>query len=160
MKTALDSFTGNMVQKKEKEQGEDTWFTAKGEEEGKPLIFRGRQRFKSSVIESDYPTLLSIRWPYEPANESGMPDEETNTAQIQFEEALDELDSPGVSFLMLVVTGNGRKEWHWYVSDVDAWMSILNELLAGYPIFPVHIENSHEPDWRLYHDFISGMDGL
>ena len=139
---------------------EEVWFTAEGEEEGKPLVFRGRQNAPPGVVESDYPMLVSIFWHYEPANESGMPDNETNEAQIELEDALDALDSPGISFLMLVVTGNGRKEWHWYVSDVDTWMAKLKESLAGRAAFPIEIENSHEPDWALYHSFISGVDGI
>lgn len=138
---------------------EEVWFTAEGEEDGKPLVFRSRV-VPSGIVESDYPTLLSIFWPYEPANESGMPDEETLDAQIELDDALDELDSLGVSFLMLVVTGNGRKEWHWYVSDGKEWMNRLNELLAGRRVFPIEIESRYEPDWALYHGFISGMDEI
>jgi hypothetical protein len=139
---------------------EQLWFTAEGEEDGQPLVFRGRQHLPSGVAESDYPTRVRIFWPYESANESGMPDEETNDSQMELEDALAELDSPGVSSQMLVVTGNGRKEWLWYVSDLGAWMERLNELLAGRPVFPIEIGNSHEPDWALYHDFISGLGGI
>jgi Family of unknown function (DUF695) len=138
----------------------DIWFTATGEEDGKPLIFRGRQNVPSGVVESDYATLLSIFWRYQGKSQNGMPDEETNNAQIELEDALVSLDLPGVSFLMLVVTGNGRKEWHWYVSDIGKWMARLNELLAGHAAFPIEIENSPEPDWALYHNFISGVAGI
>jgi hypothetical protein len=145
----------------EKRNGsEEAWFTATSKEDGKPLIFGVRQHVPLGVVESDYPTLLSVSWHYEPANESGMPNEETNDAQIEMEDALEELDSPEISFLMLVVTGNGRKEWHWYVSDIKIWTSRLNELLTGYQVFPIQIENNHEPDWALYHDFVSGVSGI
>src|SRR5262245_2282019 len=100
---------------------EDVWFTATGEEDGKPLVFRSRQNVPSGVVESNYPTLVSVFWPYKSATESGMPDEGTNDSQIILEDALQPLVSSGVSVLMLVVTGNGRKEWHWYVSDVAKW---------------------------------------
>ena len=139
---------------------EDVWFTANGEEDERPMVFRGRQNVPSGIVESDYPTLMSIVWPYEAANESRMPDEETNEAQIELEDAIDPLDSPGVSFLMLVVTGNGRKEWHFYVSDAEEWMERLNGLLAGHQVFPIEIESSHESDWALYHGFISGVGGI
>jgi hypothetical protein len=142
------------------EHQEDIWFIAEGEAEERPLVFRGRQNVPADVVKSDSPTLLSIYWPYEPANDNGMPDEEINNAQVGFEDALEELDSPGVGFLMLVVTGNAQKEWHWYVSDVEVWMKNLNEMLADHPEYPIQIENSHEPDWALYHNFISGVDGI
>jgi hypothetical protein len=139
---------------------EDIWFTANGEEDGKPLVFRSRQNVPSDVVESDYPTHVSVFWPYKSANESGMPDEETNDGQIILEDAFQPLVSSGVSVLMLVVTGNGRKEWHWYVSDVAKWMEVLNESLVGHPEFPIEIESSHEPDWVLYHGFMSGVSGI
>ena len=149
-----------MRKKRQPERLEDVWFGAEGEEEGKPLIFRGRQYVPSGAVEPAYPTRVSIYWPYEPENESGMPDEETEDAQYEMEDALESLDSGERSYLMLVVTGNGRKEWHWYVSDVEAWGERLHELLAEHPVFPIRIEKSLEPDWALFRDFISGFDGI
>lgn len=140
---------------------QDTWLTATGEGDGKPLVFRSRIKEFSGTNESDYPYLITIYWYYETDEESGVPNEETNKAQIDFEDALESLvDSDAFSFLMLVVTGNGRKEWHWYASDVDVWMDKINELLANQPEYPIEIENSYEPDWALYHNFISGVEGI
>jgi hypothetical protein len=137
---------------------EDTWFTATGEEEGKPLIFRSR--IKVAIKESDYPNLVTVYWDYEPDDESGMPSEETNEAQISFENTLESLDSEAFGHLMLVVTGNERKEWYWYVSDVETWMKKFNELLTNHSEYPIEIENSFESDWALYHNFISGVEDI
>ena len=136
------------------------WFTATGDEDGKPLILRSRLKESGEITESDYPNLITIYWQYETDDGSAMPGDETNEAQIDFENALEALDSEAFGFLMLVVTGNVRKEWHWYVSDVDAWMSKLNELLANHPEYPIEIENSYEPNWALYHNFISSVEGI
>lgn len=156
---ALDSYLCMTVENHFNREDE-AWIAAKGEEDEKPLVFRCRRRVPRGVVESNYPTLISIYWPYEPANESGMPDPTTNGAQVEFEEALDGLDSLESSLLMLVVTGNGRKEWHWYVRDIDDWMNQLNESLSGKPVFPIRIGDRHEPDWALYHDFISNVDEI
>lgn len=137
---------------------EDIWFTATGEEDGKPLIFRSR--IKAKTQESDYPNLVTIYWYYETDDENGIPSVETNDAQIDFEDALETLDSEAFGFLMLVVTGNGRKEWHWYASDVETWMNKFNELLTDHPEYPIEIENSFEPDWSLYHNFILGVEDI
>jgi hypothetical protein len=146
-----------MKQRKKQKEREDIYYTATGEEDGFPIIFRGRQYIPAGVAEPDYPTLVSIYWDYEPANESGMPDDETRTAQDELEDALIALDDQECSFLMLVVTGNRRKEWHWYVHDLNDWMGKLNRALSEYSPFPIEIENDHQPDWTLYHNFISGM---
>jgi hypothetical protein len=136
---------------------EDVWFTAEGQEDSKPLVFRARQNVPAGIETKQYPFLISIFWRYKPANEGGMPDAETNDGQIALEDALESLDSKEYSFLMLVVTGNGRKEWHWYVEDVEKWMNKLNESLKGHPVYPIEIENSQEPDWSLYKGFLSGV---
>lgn len=139
---------------------EDLWFTAEGQEDGKPLVFRARQNIPADIDTAQYPILVSIYWHYTPANEGGMPDAETNNGQIALEDSLEKLDSKEFSFLMLVVTGNGRKEWHWYVADVEIWMNKLNELLKDQPVYPIQIENSSQPDWSLYKGFRSGVKGL
>ncbi len=146
-----------MNPRKVQEHQPTIWFTATGEEQRKPLIFRARQQVPAGTMEADYPMLITVHWPYEPVNEKGMPDQDVNSAQMEFEDAIAGLDVPGTSLLMLVVTGNGRKAWHWYASDVESWLDKLNELLRQYLEFPIDIENSYEPDWSLYHSFMSGV---
>jgi hypothetical protein len=89
-----------------------------------------------------------------------MPDAESNDQQVLFEDALESLDKNEISRLALVVTGNGRKEWHWYASDVGSWMKSFNDLLVGFPVFPIEIADSHQPDWDLYSDFVESVEGL
>lgn len=135
---------------------QDRCFTATGQEDGKPLIFRGLGRVPAGVKEADLATRVAILWRYK-SHANGMPDAETNDAQIAFEDALEPLDASDTSRLMLVVTGNGRKEWHWYVKDFDAWMVLLNQRLAQYAAYPIEITYSYEPAWSLYKDFMANL---
>lgn len=139
--------------------GEDTFFTATGEEDGKPLIFRGQLSVPDGVKEEDFPYLLSVSWSYAPANDGGMPDGPTNDRQIELEDALEHLEQGGSCHLMLVVTGNGRKEWHWYAKNSDQWIGELNSALSGISPFPIEIEVAYQADWSLYHNFMAGMNG-
>ena len=138
---------------------DNLYFTATGEEDGNPLIFRSLHSIPSGVEEADYPYLISIYWPYQ-SQGKGMPNAETNDSQILFEDSLVHLDKLGISHLMLVVTGNGRKEWHWYAADVEHWMQLFNKALTDQPVFPIDIENSKQPNWSLYHNFVSGVEGI
>lgn len=142
----------------EKSEKKDIYFTATGEIDGLPLIFRSS--LKTGVHEPDYPYLVTVYWDYETDDKNGMPTEETNEAQVIFEDALEPLQAEAFSHLMLVVTGNGQKEWNWYVSDVESWMEQFNELISDHPDYPLEIENSFEPDWASYHNFISGVKGI
>ncbi|MGF1583464.1 MAG: DUF695 domain-containing protein [Gemmataceae bacterium] len=136
------------------------WFTAMGEEAGKPLVFRCRRILPDGAEQQDCPHRVSIYWPYTQSNENGMPDEETNQNQVRFEAALDDLLTHVDAYLMLVVTGNSRKEWHWYTRDVEVWVNEANKRLVDMPPFPITIENTEEPDWSLYNNFLAGVRGL
>ncbi|WP_372870861.1 DUF695 domain-containing protein [Shewanella sp.] len=139
---------------------ENTYFTAQGEQDGKPVIYRSMEKVPEGQNESDYPTLINIYWPFEADENNGMPNAQTNHDQIAFEDTLDQLDQNGVSHLMLVVTGNGRKEWVWYVKDVEGWMIKLNERLSGHKVYPIQIEINQDPEWATYHNFVAGVKGI
>lgn len=136
----------------------DNTLTASGEENGNTLVFRSLKSIPDGSEQASYPYLITIYWSYEPAANGGMPDAATNEAQIDFENALSHLDCREYSHLMLVVTGNGNKEWHWYVTDVDIWMEQLNAALAEKIAYPIEIENSQQADWSLYHNFIAAVE--
>ena len=139
---------------------QNVYFTARGEQNGNPVIYRSIENVPEGQNESDFPTLVSIYWPFNENVNNGMPDQQTNEEQVLFEDALETLDQNGMSHLMLVVTGNGRKEWLWYVKDADSWMAKLNELLIDHKVYPVEISISSEPSWSTYHNFISGVKGI
>lgn len=139
---------------------ENIYFTAEGEQGGKPVIYRSMENVPEGQKESDFPNLINIYWPFELEVNNGMPNSQTNENQIAFEDAIESLDQNGVSHLMLVVTGNGRKEWIWYVKDVDSWMNQLNEKLKGHEVYPIEVEIEQDPKWSTYHNFVSGVKGI
>ena len=66
---------------------------------------------------------------------------------------------PEISHLSLVVTGNGRKEWHWYAKNKESWMEKFKKSVESVPRFPVRIKGAHQPDWSLYNGFIEWAKG-
>lgn len=139
---------------------DDIYFTATGQEEGKPLIFRSLKDVPEGIDQADFPYRISIIWRYDAEIRNGMPDPDENNGQIEFEDALVHLEANTISRLMLVVTGNGRKEWHWYVQDVEGWMKEFNQALAGRPAYPIEITDTLDPDWSLYRNFVTNVKGL
>ena len=138
---------------------EDVWFTATAEQDGRTIIFRSRKGPPCGVAIHEFPVHVSVLWPYKPANDGGMPDAATNAGQIDLEDALIALDHAGHSHLMLVITGNGAKEWIWYARDFDDWIGRLNGALRAHPAYPIDIEYQSDPEWSLYRDFINWMPG-
>lgn len=141
------------------ENPKEIYFTATGQEHGKPLIFRSLKAVPTGVDVADLANRVSIIWHYESAS-NGMPDATVNTAQIEFEDALTPMDVNEIGRLMLVVTGNNRKEWHWYAKDFDNWLAQLNLRLSSFPVFPIEIDHVYEPEWSLYKDFVSQVSGF
>lgn len=139
---------------------DDIYFTATGQEDGLPLVFRSLKSVPEGINQADFPNLISIIWQYNADENNGMPNADENDAQIEFEDALQHLDLNKISRLMLVVTGNGRKEWHWYVRDAEGWMETLNQALVGQRPYPIEITHTLEPDWSLYRNFVANVNGL
>ncbi|MGQ3210646.1 MAG: DUF695 domain-containing protein [Shinella sp.] len=137
-------------------KSEDVFFLASGEEDEKPLIFRSLSAVPTGVREADLPNHVAIVWPYD-SQSNGMPNSDTNIAQIAFEDALETLDVNTVGRLVLIVTGNNRKEWHWYVKDFDDWMVQMNQMLEMQPLYPIEIMHFYEPDWALHKNFVEGV---
>ncbi len=139
---------------------QNLYFTAQGAENGKPIIYRSLHAVPSGERESDFPYLINIYWAFDADANNGLPDAESNEAQIEFENHLESLDKNGISHLMLVVTGNGRKEWVWYVSNIESWLGEFNNLLSERPVYPIEIENDFDPEWNTYHNFVAGVKGI
>jgi hypothetical protein len=136
---------------------QDAYFTAEGEQDGRPILFRGLQAIPAGIATSELPHLVSITWAYE-HDGVGMPDPDLHQLHNDFEDLLDPLDHNAIGRLVLVVTGNGRKEWHWYVRDVGAWLASVNEVLAGTPVLPIELTTRLQPDWRLFREFLAAVD--
>jgi len=138
---------------------ENDWLIAEAEQDGKPVILRAMSSVPRGIKTEEFSKLVSIFWEYRSPNDAGMPDSDTNEQQLTFESALEALAEGGYSYPMIVVTGNGVKEWHWYTKDSQAWMDRLNEQLKDHPTYPLAIELSDDPEWSLYHSFLSGISG-
>jgi hypothetical protein len=134
----------------------DPWFIAEAEEEGLPLLFRVRELTPAGVEPKKYPFLISVLWKFEHSG-TGMPADEVMDQMNDFEDRLDALEGPAIGYMMVSITGNGRKEWLWYVADRSRYMSGVNRVLSASPVhYPVDFEASSDPTWETFRAFIEG----
>ena len=133
---------------------QDIWATATGQEDQLPLVFRFRQHVPSAVRRTaDFPALINVYWRYDGSKSNGMPPSGDNERQIAFEDAIAPIDGQdGFGYLMLVVTGNSRKEWIFYAGDVSTWLDRFNQLLAGHDPYPIEIQTDTNPDWSTWRE--------
>jgi hypothetical protein len=134
---------------------DDTWSVATGEDDGKPLIFRIRNKPPSFAQKNAFPHLLAVCWQYESRNEQGTPSEEVVTRMSQLEDLLEEaFEDARQAFLTVVVTGNGVREWQWYARNPDGVMKLVNETLGELEPFPVEFSFQDDPEWVGYSRFL------
>jgi len=137
---------------------DETYFTATGQEDGKPVIFRSVTAIPDGIEKAKFSNLITVAWHFDPVK-NGMPSTEVNEAQAEFEDAVAPLDVNDLGRQMLVVTGNGRKVWYWYVRDPRSWKSEVDKRVEGHS-YPIEITSAFDPDWSLYEDFIASVKGL
>jgi len=127
----------------------DQWAMLEAEEDGAPLLFR----FRSSIPVRDtneFPFLISILWIFDGDRNGGMPDDKTLAMMDRVEDALDAVDNSGAAFLMVVVTGNNRREWIWYTNSRERYMALVNRALPRQQKFPLDFATSEDPSWGTY----------
>jgi hypothetical protein len=76
-----------------------------------------------------YPAAVEIVWRFDGA-QNGMPTPEVSALMSEWEEQLGQLEGPATGLLGITITGNGRREWVWYVAEAPAFISRAQALLA------------------------------
>ena len=134
------------------------WVMAEAKNDEATVVYRLRTTKPPLADIGSYGTAISIRWSYD-GGDSGMPSSEVNAQQLVFEEATEELAMyNGYSFLMLVSTGVGYKEWVFYAKDRSEFMSRLNAVLKRHPEYPLKIEFYDDAEWKIWNDIVSIID--
>ena len=126
------------------------YVSLQGEQNGDPVTYRCIKEPK--YLENLCPHLISIVWPYDSIGK-GLASEDDNTLQNCFEDALDCLEAEEQGILSLVVFGNNRKEWHWYVKDIENWMDRFNEILSTHNQYPLQIKHTENDQWKYHNAF-------
>jgi hypothetical protein len=134
---------------------EDSWSVDTGEDDGKPLIFRIRNKPPSFAQKKTFPHLLAVSWQYESPNEQGMPSQDVAEHMSQLEDLLEPaFEGARQAFLSVIVTGNGVREWQWYARTCEEVMELVNETLGQLEPFPVEFSFQDDPEWEGYTRFL------
>jgi hypothetical protein len=133
---------------------EDGWFMAVANDGGRPVLARVREQIPEGVTPADYPVLVGVVWEYFPSG-NGLPSQSITARMETLEDMLTtEFESPKDAFLMVVVTGNGRREWQWYSRKPDIFLQRV-KALAQDSRFPIVAGQQRDPSWTGYRRFQS-----
>ena len=137
----------------------DAWNIANGTNLDKPSVLRYRPKLRERIGDPDFDRRLTIIWPYEADNSSGMPNRQQTAELEDFEDTIVEaIDTSGIAILAFVFTSVGQREWHFYVSDVGAVGQAINEGLAGRPVLPIELSVEDDPDWGEFQSVLTGCE--
>ncbi|WP_224101878.1 DUF695 domain-containing protein [Paraburkholderia caribensis] len=129
-----------------------TWRTTTSEDaSGRVTIFRYRDSVDNAA-RLGQPTLFRLVWRYQ--SDTGMPHIEQHGRMDELEDALAlAIEADGFASLVLVSTGDCRREWTYYAGSREYFMSRLNRGLSSHPSFPIEILVKQEPDWATFNVF-------
>jgi hypothetical protein len=140
----------------EQSVADDQWCVAQGEKNGKPLLIRYRSKRPQGIEAAAFPFLLSATWSYQP-NKFGLPSAEEMELMDKFEDALaSSLEESQTAHLMVILTGDGERDWLWYTCGEDDAMRQVNQALKGHKRYPVQFSVQKDRAWKAYAQFETG----
>lgn len=126
------------------------------EEDGFPIVVRFVNEIPHNSTTSRMPWFTIISWKYDGSERNGMPSKRTNDKMIQLESALEtEFWESDICKHAYNRTGNGLKEFNYYIKDREVFMSHFNKALEGHEIYPIEINFYEDPEWVEKHKIIN-----
>ena len=111
-----------------KETGQ--WAISVGEKDGRTVVIRKRTRPPTGLNPDDYPHSVEVLWRFDGSATAGMPPPEVHGLLVACEDMFLRLEGPATGILGLSITGNGQREWVWYVADAAVFTRKIGELLS------------------------------
>ena len=129
-------------------EAEDTWTVGNAKINGMPVVYKFLSQLPNNKEREKLSWLTVVSWKYDGSTNNGMPPQDTNDSMVVLENALEKINGDGQIYEMAyTATGNGLKEFVYYISDRDKFMEKFNEALSGQPGYPLEINFYEDPDW-------------
>lgn len=127
----------------------DIWWTAPTEaENGNLILVTGRDDMEAMRGGGKYIYRVEVIWRYDGGN---MPGDEDARLMEQATDALqDAFRRDKIAVMTGIYTGDGERDWVFYVKNLAIFDKVLNRALAELPQLPVVIEAYADPDWEEY----------
>ncbi|MGB1040480.1 MAG: DUF695 domain-containing protein [Flavobacteriales bacterium] len=127
----------------------------KYEEDGFPIIVRFVNEIPHDSVISSMPWFTVISWKYDGATRNGMPPELINIKMIELEKALESVFwKNNICRHAYNRTGNNLKEFNYYITNRDEFMSQFNRVLKDHNPYPIEIVFYQDPEWNELHEII------
>ena len=136
----------------------ETWSVGKAEIQGKPVVYKFMNELPDVALRNKMFWLTVVSWKYDGYTNNGMPPKDVNEAMIQLEDGLETIEGKEILYLdVYSATGNELKEFVFYITDREEFMSNFNKALNNHPAYPIEVNFYEDKDWsdlvKLQNDF-------
>jgi len=136
----------------------ESWSVGQAEIAGKPVVYKFINELPDKKLRDMMTWLTVVSWKYDGSSTNGMPAKDLNASMIKLENGLVSIVGRGdVYYEVYTATGNNLKEFVFYITDRDVFMSHFNKALNNHPAYPIEISFYEDKAWsdlvKLHTDF-------
>lgn len=137
---------------------DDKYISGRAWEAGFPVIYRLDHGLPEPEERLSLPWLAVISWPYDGAEDNGMPSAEDNLRMFELEDLIEEqLEGPGSLRRVYTRTGNHLKEMVYYLRSREQFLSRFNEVMSDKPRYPIEMRFFEDEEWQ---DFLELVEAF
>ena len=137
------------------ELGPENWRILETTEAGRPVVVSARQEMPGPDIRQQFPWATTIEW-YYPAVGRGMPSDELLKSMSTFQKEVESrVVGTQLSMHALTRTGNGLREWTYYVKDRQVADDQIADLAKATSAGTIRVKVRQEPDWSALQNVLS-----
>lgn len=131
----------------------ERWWSAPTEaDNGSTVIVTGRDYMDEVMAKGKFIYRVTVSWEYN-ALSSGMPEDKDARMMEKATDALmAEFNRDKVAYLTGIYTGDGRRDWVFYTSNLNIFGKVFNRAMASLDQMPLLIEAEEDPDWLEYRE--------
>ncbi len=119
-------------------------------ESGRTILVTGRDYMDEIIAKNKFVYRITVSWEYE-ALPSGMPvDADAELMQQVTDAFTEEFKRDKVAYMTGIYTGDGKREWIFYTSNLNIFQKVFNRALDELPLIPFVIEAESDPEWEEY----------
>lgn len=128
------------------------WSTPTEAENGKTVIVTGRDYMDSIIAKGKYIYRVTVSWEYN-VLPSGMPEDgDSRLMGAATDALLEEFGKDKIAYMTGIYTGDGRRDWVFYTSNLNIFGRVFNRALENLEQMPLKIEAESDPEWLEYHE--------
>jgi len=127
------------------------WWTAPAESDsGKLILVTGRDDMQDVIATGVYRYRMTVTMRYQ-GDDKGLPLPAEARTLGEVTDALNEcFDRDPVAVLTGIYTGDGERNWVFYLRSLHIFQRKFNEALAGIPALKLEFDADEDPEWLEY----------